>query len=128
MNSETCPPSQTCSRTAASAVAILGTLLVMAVLVALMRHYTGTPALSADRAAERMKILADFNAVNQPLLEKYDWQDKDKGIIRVPVARAKELLLEEWQNPAAARSNLMERAAKAFALPPKVPEKKNEYE
>jgi hypothetical protein len=44
------------------------------------------------------------------------------------VARAKELVLEEWQNPAAARSNLMERAAKAFAPAPKPPEKKNEYE
>jgi hypothetical protein len=125
MNSESCRQK---IRIAANVVAILGTFLVMAFLVALMRHYTATPSLVADRAAERMKILADFNAVNTPLLEKYDWQDKDKGIVRVPVARAKELVLEEWQNPAAARSNLMERAAKAFAPAPKPPEPKNPYE
>jgi hypothetical protein len=125
MNPEPCLQK---TRTAANVLAILGTLLVMAFLVALMRHYTATPSLAADRAAERMKILADFKAVNAPLLEKYDWQDKDKGIVRVPVARAKELVLEEWQNPAAARSNLMDRAAKAFAPAPKPPEKKNEYE
>jgi hypothetical protein len=125
MNPESC-----CQKTriAANVLAILGTFLVMAFLVALMRHYTAPPSLAADRAAERMKILADFNAVNAPLLEKYDWQDKDKEIVRVPVARAKELVLEEWQNPAAAHSNLMERAAKAFAPAPKPPEKKNEYE
>jgi hypothetical protein len=116
------------TRVTANVLAILGTFLVMALLVGLMRHYTATPSLTADRAAERMKILADFKAANAPFLEKYDWQDKDKGIVRVPVERAKELVLEEWQNPAAARSNLMERAAKAFAPAPKPPEKKNEYE
>jgi hypothetical protein len=116
------------TRIAANVLAFLGTFLVMAFLVGLMRHYTAAPSLSADRAAERMKILADFKAVNAPLLEKYDWQDKDKGIVRVPVARARELVLEEWQNPAAARSNLMERAAKAFAPAPKPPEQKNPYE
>jgi hypothetical protein len=125
MNSESCCQKTRC---AANVVAILGTFLVMMLLVALMRNYTATPSLSEDRAAERMKILADFHAVNQPLLEKYDWQDKDKGIVRVPVARAKELVLDEWKNPAAARSNLMAQAAKAFAPAPKVPQKKNEYE
>jgi hypothetical protein len=125
MNPESCRQQ---TQTAANVLAILGTFLVMAFLVALMRHYTATPSISEDRAAERMKILADFNAVNAPLLEKYDWQDKDKGIVRVPLARAKELVLEEWQNPAAARSNLMDRAAKAFAPAPKPPEKKSEYE
>ena len=125
MNPESCRQK---TRIAANVLAILGTFLVMAFLVGLMRHYTATPSLAADRAAERMKILADFKAVNAPLLEKYDWQDKDKGIVRVPVARAKELVLEEWRNPAAAHSHLMERAAKAFALPPKPPPVKNEYE
>jgi hypothetical protein len=125
MNPET--SSQNC-RTAANTAAILGTLVVIGLLVALMRHYTEAPSLSADRAAERMKILADFTAVNQAITEKYDWQDKDKGIVRVPLSRAKELVLEEWQNPAAARSNLMARAAKAFAPAPKAPPPKNEYE
>jgi hypothetical protein len=62
------------------------------------------------------------------LLEKYDWQDQARGFVRVPVERAKELILEEWRDPAAGRSNLMARAAIEFAPAPKVPEKKNEYE
>ena len=122
------PESRQQTQVAANVLAILGAFLVMAFLVALMRHYTAAPSLSADRAAERMKILADFKAANAPLVEKYDWQDKDKGFVRVPLSRAKVLVLEEWQNPAVAHSNLMERAAKAFAPAPKPPEKKNEYE
>jgi hypothetical protein len=110
------------------ALGLLGTFLVMAFLVALLRHYTAAPSLSENRAAERMKIKQDFDAANEPLIDKYDWQDKDKGIVRVPIARAKELVLQEWQDPVAARSNLMARAAKAFAPAPKPPPKKNEYD
>ncbi len=93
-----------------------------------MHSYTKAPSLTESRAAERMQILADFKAANAPLLEKYDWQDQAKGFVRVPIERAKELILEEWQDPAAGRSNLMARAAREFAPAPKPPEKKNEYE
>lgn len=124
MNTESC----NCGKTCANVLAIIGTLLVVAFLVHLMRHFTAVPSLAEDRAAERMKILADFKAANQPLLEKYDWQDKDRGVVRVPIARAKEIVLDEWQNPAVAHSNLMERAAKAFAPAPKPPEQKSQYE
>jgi hypothetical protein len=115
-------------QTAVNVAAILAAFLVMGFLVALMRHYTATPSLAQMRGAERMKILADFKAANEPFLEKYDWQDKDRGVIHIPITRAKELVLEEWQNPAAGRSNLIERAAKAFAPLPKPAPVKNEYE
>jgi hypothetical protein len=106
----------------------LGTFLIVAALVHLMQFYTQAPSISATRAAERMQIMTDFKAVNAPLIEKYDWQDQAKGFVRVPIERAKELVLQEWQDPAAARSNMMARAAIEFAPPPKVPEKKSVYE
>ncbi len=110
------------------AVGVLGTLLVMAALVWLMRHYTETPPVFAERSAERLKIKHDFDEANAPIVNNYDWQDQTRGIVRVPLDRAKELVLEEWQNPAAGRSNLIERAAKAYAPLPKAPEKPNPYE
>jgi hypothetical protein len=125
MNSDTCRQQ---TRLGAYAVAILGTFLLVGWLVWLMRSYTEAPSPFATRSAERMQILAEFKAANAPLLEKYDWQDQARGFVRVPVERAKELILQEWQDPAAGRSNLMARAAKEFAPAPKVPEKKNEYE
>src|SRR5271157_996977 len=91
-------------------LAVAGTFLVMAWLVWLMRAYTQAPSLAQARAVERLKIKADFDAANAPLLNGYDWADKDKGFVRVPVERAKELILQEWQNPAAGRSGLTNRA------------------
>jgi hypothetical protein len=125
MNSEPC-----CQkiRFGAYAAGLLGTFLIVALLVRLMQSYTEAPSISATRAAERMQIMSEFKAINAPLVEKYDWQDQAKGFVRIPIERAKELVLEEWQDPVAARSNLMARAAKAFAPAPKPPEKKNEYE
>jgi hypothetical protein len=124
MNSDTCQS----TRVGAYVLGILGTFLIVGWLVWLLRSYTQAPSPFAARSAERMQIMADFKAANAPLLEKYDWQDQAKGFVRVPLDRAKELILQEWQNPAAGRSNLMARAAKEFAVPPKPPEKKNEYE
>jgi hypothetical protein len=125
MNPDTCRQK---TRVGAYVAAILGTFLLVGWLVWLLRSYTEAPSPLAARSAERMQILAEFKAANAPLLEKYDWQDQAKGFVRIPVERAKELILEEWRDPAAGRSNLMARAAKEFAPPPKVPEKKNEYE
>ena len=106
-------------------LAVAGSFLVMAWLVWLMRAYTQPPSLAQARAVERLKIKADFDAANAPLLNGYDWTDKAKGFVRVPVERAKELILQEWQDPAAGRSNLLQRAAKEFAPAAVV---KNPYE
>ncbi|MGO8696369.1 MAG: hypothetical protein ACLQVY_01435 [Limisphaerales bacterium] len=125
MNSDSCCQKSSCG---AYVLGFLGTFAVMALLVWLMRSYAKTPSLTASRSAERLQILADFKTANAPLLEKYDWQDQARGFVRVPIERAKELILDEWQDPAAGRSNLMARAAKEFAPAPKPPEKKNEYE
>ena len=125
MNSESCRQN---TRTGAYVVGILGTFLVMALLVGLMRSYTTGPTPMEARSAERMQILQQFKADNAPLLDKYDWQDQTHGIVRIPISVAMDKVLEEWQDPAAGRSNLMARAAKAFAPLPKPPEKKNEYE
>jgi len=69
---------------------VAGTFLVMAWLVWLMRAYTQAPALAQARAAERLKIKAEFDAANAPLLNGYEWADKEKGFVRIPVERAKE--------------------------------------
>jgi hypothetical protein len=126
MNSQSC-----CQKTRAGAVVVatLGAFLVVALLVRLMKSNTESATALEVRAAERLKILDDFKAANEPLLDKYDWQDQAKGFVRVPIQRAKQLMLEQWrQDPLAARSNLMARAAKEFFIPPPAPPPKNIYE
>jgi hypothetical protein len=100
------------------ALAAAGTFLVMGSLVWLMRSYTQPPSLAEVRGTERRKIRDDLRALNQPLLDNYAWQDPVKEIVRVPVEQAKDLILQEWQDPAKGYALLTNRAAKAFAPAP----------
>ena len=62
-------------------------------------------------------------------LNSVGWIDQGKGVVRLRIQDALELVEREWsKNPAAARSNLLARVAKAFATPPKPPEKPSAFE
>ena len=54
--------------------------------------------------------------------------NKDKGIVRLPNSVAMSLAVKQWQDPAKARAELLERAAKAFFVPPPPPEPKSAFE
>jgi hypothetical protein len=109
-------------------VAVLGAFLIVAALVWAMRHYTQPPPVE-DRPAVRAKALAELRAAEQEALTTTAWIDQAKGLVRLRVADAMQLVEREWgQNPAAARSNLIARVEKATALPPKVPEKPSQFE
>ena len=107
---------------------ILGALLIVAALVWAMQHYTQPPPLDAERIAVRKKALADMRAADATGLGSYGWVDQTKGVVRLPIAEAMKLALREWQNPAAARSNLIARVEKATAVPPPPPAKPNPFE
>jgi hypothetical protein len=98
--------------------AVLGALLIVAALVWAMRHYTQPPPLDAERVAVRKKALAEMRAAEASQLGSYGWLDQAKGVVRLPIAEAMKIALREWQNPAAARSNLIARVEKATAVPP----------
>jgi hypothetical protein len=109
-------------------IGILGSLLIVAALVWAMRHYTHTPPLGEDRVALRKKALADLRAAEASELESYGWVDQGKGVVRLPIAEAMKLALRDWQNPTAARSNLIARVEKATAVPPPAPAKPSPFE
>ncbi len=50
-------------------------------------------------------------------------RDQSKGMVRLPLKSAMDLSLRLWQDPAAARSNLIARVEKAFYVPPPPPSK-----
>jgi hypothetical protein len=107
---------------------IVGALLIVAALVWAMQRYTQPPPLGEDRIAVRKKALADLRAAEASELESYGWVDQAKGVVRLPINEAMKLALREWQNPAAARSNLVARVEKATAVPPAVPAKPSPFE
>ncbi len=106
-------------------VGVLGTFLIVAGLIGIMYYYTQPAPIDQARADERRKNLADLNAQNKDQLEHYAYIDPAKGIVRLPIARAMELTVTEWQNASAGRSNLLSRLDKALAQPPPKP---NPYE
>jgi len=120
-----------CKKLCGLFLAIAGTFLIVAALVYVIRQYTQPAPLGQTRIQERKKALADLQAANADVLNNYAWQDQAKGLVRLKIAEAMRLTVQEYQNPAAARSNLTARADKAFAPPPpapKVPEKPNPFE
>jgi hypothetical protein len=97
---------------------VLGALLIVLALVWAMRHYTQPPPLAANRSAERAKALADLRAADADALNNVGWVDQSKGLVRLRIQDAMDLVERLWQNPAAARTNLIEREEKATYVPP----------
>ena len=102
-------------------VSIAGTFLLVAWLVSIMRRDSQPPALGAARAEERRKAADEFRAAGTEGLHGWGWVDQGKGIARMPISNAMVLTIREWQNPAAARSNMVALAEKAAAVPPPPP-------
>ncbi len=115
-------------RTVVFVICITAAFLAMPWLIYRERHKTHGQPIGYVRADERAKALAEVQATGAATLEKYDWRNKDQGIVRIPIDRAKELTAQEWQNPAAARKEMLARAAKAFTPPPTQPAKPSQYE
>jgi hypothetical protein len=102
-------------------VAIIGTFLIVAALVWVMQQYTKPAPVNQARVAERKKYLTEIRAAEADALNNYGWVDQAKGLVRLPVNRAMEVVLDEWKNPATAHSNMAARAEKAYAPPPVAP-------
>jgi hypothetical protein len=65
----------------------------MAILVWAMVHYTRPDDLNAARVQERFQFLAEVRAAEAKLTSEYAWRDREKGLVILPIERAKELTL-----------------------------------
>lgn len=110
-------------------IGVIGAFLIVGVLIWAMHEYNQAPGLNTKRMAERAAALAELRAAEAEAVSHPAWIDQGKGLVRLPVDQAVKLVIQEWQNPAAARSNLLERVAKANPPPPpKAPEKPSPFE
>ena len=110
------------------AVGVGGTFLLMLLMAWLLYHYTRPEPVDAQRVAERYQFLLETQEAEATARETYAWQVPDKEIARIPIDRAMELVLREWQDPAAARAALIARVEVATEPPPPPPEPENIYE
>jgi hypothetical protein len=72
-------------------------VLLAAVLAGMKLTGGGTPTEAEDaaRAETRLKNLSDLRAADSNQLSTYGWNDRSKGIVHIPVAKAMELILPE---------------------------------
>jgi hypothetical protein len=71
--------------------------------------------VNSARAAERTKARQELNEKASAALQQGGVIDAAKGLVRLPIARAMEMTVQAYQDPAAAHSNLVARAQKAAA-------------
>lgn len=114
--------------TFAYTIGILGSLLIVAGLVWVMHRYTQPGPLGEDRKAMRAKSLAELRGAEHEALTTTAWIDQPKGIVRLRIQDAMALVEREWQNPPAARSNLIARVEKATFVPPPPPAQPSPFE
>jgi hypothetical protein len=116
------------NRTGRVAFGFVIACFIFAAFVLAMRHSMQPPAIDADRAAERAKALAELRIADTDALNNPGWIDRDRGVVRLPISVALQITESNWQNPAAARSNLIARVEKAAAPLPKAAEKPSPFE
>lgn len=109
-------------------VIFIGACLLFVVLVVVVKLSVPVPAIDADRAALRSKALADIHSAEAAALSTAGWVDQDRGIVRLPIETALQLSESAAQNPAAARADLIARAARAAASLPKTAPKPSAFE
>lgn len=119
---------QIANRASGAALGFLIVSVLFAVVAVTVKLAVKPEAIDAARAAERTKALAEIRATEEKALTSTGWIDPQRGIVRLPIETALQLAAKEWQNPAAARADLVARAEKAAAELPKAPEKPSAFE
>src|SRR5271165_1638147 len=87
-------------------------IVIITVVVFAARFAVSSPAIDADRGAERSKAFADLRAAEDTALSTPVWVDQDRQIVRLPMDVAIQLTVQAWQNPEQARADLIARAVK----------------
>jgi hypothetical protein len=99
---------------------------LFAILVLAVKLSTPAPAIDAERAAERSKDLAQIRAAESQALDNAGWIDQQRGLVRLPIETAMQLMSRE--SPASAHADLIAREEKASAPAPAAPAKPNAFE
>lgn len=99
-------------------IAAVGAFLVIAVLVGIMVRVTRPEGVNQARGEERKKALVQTRNEETQVLNSHAAQGAGPGFVRIKIDDAMKLTLKEYQNPAAARTNLTARADKAGTPPP----------
>lgn len=127
-NTDMQQPTPDVNRASGAAVGFVIASLVFIVLVVVVKLSTRPPAIDADRAGLISSTLYQIRTNEVASLNSPGWVDKNRGTVRLPIQIAIQLTVQAWQNPSAARADLIARAQKAVAPAPKAAPKANPFE
>ena len=109
-------------------IVALGALLIVGALVFVIVRVTRPADVTAARAEERRKALVQTRNEETQVLNNYDRMGAGPGFVRMKVEDAMKLTIREYQDPAAARKELVARADKAGTPPPVAEQPPSKYE
>ncbi|MGO8766432.1 MAG: hypothetical protein ACLQSR_15005 [Limisphaerales bacterium] len=116
------------NRASGAAIGFVLAIVIFLALVVVVKLSVAVPPIDADRDATIAQSLMVVRSNEMVSLNNPGWIDKQRGIVRLPINTALQIAVEEWQNPAQARADLLARSQKATAPLPKQPEKPSEFE
>jgi len=77
-------------------VGIVVSVIVAVVFISQYFNIAIRKELNAKVYSAENPVLRDLRASEQAKLTKYQWADKEAGVVRIPLERAKELTLRDW--------------------------------
>lgn len=101
---------------------------VMAVLLRLTWDSARPPSIGAERAKLRKANLEELRSAEAEMLTSYGVVNAEKGIYRMPIDQAIQMMIQEWKQPEKARQMMAERVDLAVAPPSPPPETPSEFE
>ena len=104
---------------AITVVAVLATFLLMAFLVRQMVKFTQPAPVGASIGTARAEENAKIRAAGVDAAKNWGYSDLARGMVRLPMEDAMKLTVQGYQNAAGFKTDLVARAEKASAPPPK---------
>ncbi len=97
------------------AITFIGCFLIVVGLVYGMLSIARPSAVGTPRAEERKNNLVEARQADADALNSYGWVDQNKGLVRLPIEKAMEVTVQEWQDPAKGRAEMISRLKAASA-------------
>jgi len=83
------------------AIGVWGFLITFVIVILLQAAYYQQKYVNDERKASEYPQTVEMLEKQQQELEGYKWIDKDKGVIAIPIEKAKEEVVKELQQEAA---------------------------
>ena len=107
---------QTVNRASGAAIGFVIAFVIFLALIAIAKFSISVPAIDADRDATISKSLAEIRHAENNALNNPGWVDQSRGIVRLPIETAMQIIAN--QSPESARANLIWRENQASAPAP----------